>query len=190
MKLIRTMSLLALAALPGMAQSPFEVNAGALLTAGNMRRMVTGNDLTGSAISFAGRFEIKPGTDHRFHFGLLGVKFKTGSGLEGAAPKHLHFGYDIVHQLSPKTTFFGGLTGTKWKQDEAKATDPLFKDQPTSSNLNASGDNRPRGVKLGARIGLQFAHTAHLSTVVSFTHSEFNKKFNPGWFNVGITWRF
>jgi hypothetical protein len=155
-----------------------------------MQRMVSSNDLAGSAVSFSGRIEIKPGTDHRFHVGLLGVKFVAGSGLEGSAPKHLHFGYDIVHQLSAKTTFFGGLTGTKWKQDEAKATNPLYKNQPVSSNPDASGDNRPRGVKMGARLGLQFAHTKHLSTVVSYTHSEFNKKFNPSWFNVGMTWRF
>lgn len=191
MKIIRPLALAALAGIPALAQSPFEVNVSALLATGDTMRMVRSNDLAGSSLSFAARLEIKPGTDHRFHLGLMGLQFTYGSGMGNAAPKHLHAGYDLVHEATPKLSFFGGLTATRWDQDEGEATDPLYKDQPISStNPNVSGDNRPRGTKFGARAGFQIAHTKHLSTVVSFTQTEFNKKFSPSWISVGMTWRF
>lgn len=190
MKIFRPLALVALAGIPALAQSPFEVNVSALLATGDTSRMVRTNDVAGTSLSFAARIEIKPGTDHRFHLGLMGLQFLHGSGMGNAAPKHLHAGYDLVHQATEKVSFFGGLTATRWKQDEGEATNPLFKDQSLTANPDASGDNRPRGTKLGGRVGLQFAHTKHLSTVVTFTQTEFNKKFAPSWLSVGMTWRF
>lgn len=183
MNLSRTLLALAAAALPAFAQSPFEVNASAILASGDMNKMVQVNNLAGYSVGGAFRIEIKPGLDHRFHLDLMAIRGKMGTGLKGSGPKHLDFGYDVVYQGTEKLSVFGGLMAVKWKIDGADATLPDYTD------LNAR-NNQGKGTKLGARLGVEYAYTKNWKGVLSYTQTEFNKKLQPGWWSAGMTYRF
>lgn len=183
MNLTRTLAALVSIAAPALAQSPFEVSATALIASGDTNRMAQVNNLAGFTLGAACRFEIKPGLDHRLHVDLTSLRAKEGTGLEGSAPKHVQFGYDVVYQAKDKLSVFGGLLAMKWKLDEAKATLPDFTDQ-------GARNNEGKGTKFGARLGLQYAYTKQVSGVLSYTQTEFNKKLNPGWYSMGLAYRF
>ena len=183
----RMITLLALAAVPALAQTPgFEANASLVIGVNDMTRITSGNDLAGQSLDFAFRLDMSKGFAHRFHLGLLGIKGKPGSGLEGASPKHLMLGYDVMHDFG-KWTFYGGLLAIKWKQDDAKTTDPAFGDFGVGT---ANTNNKPKGTKLGGRIGAEYAFTPHWRGVFGYNQTEFNKKYQPGWWSLGVTYRF
>jgi hypothetical protein len=192
MTIFRTAALLALASLPGMAQSPFEMNVSLLTGIQDMNRLSSSNDLVGTSLAFGLRLEIKPGLSHRIHLGALGIKSKPETGMGSSSPRHIHFGWDVMQELSPKWTAFGGLTGTKWKHEEtnnARFSDRGI-DYPQGSTTVRYTNNSPKGTKLGARLGLEYNFSANLKGTISFSQSEFNKLYNPGWFSWGVTYRF
>lgn len=183
----RTITLLAFAAMPAFSQTlGFEANVSLAIGVGDMARLTSGNDLAGSSIDLGVRLDMADGFSHRFHVGLLGVKGKPGTGLEGAAPKHLMFGYDVMQEFK-KWTFYGGLMAVKWKHDDGTTTDPNFGDIVVGTT---STNNSPKGTKLGARIGTEYAFTNNLRGVLGYNQTEFNKRYQPGWWNLGVTFRF
>ena len=189
MNFSRTLLALAAISMPSMAQSRYEASVSLVLASGDLNKMASSNNLAGYSLGGAVRFEIKPGLDHRFHLDAMSFRSKTGTGLQGnRAPKHLSFGYDVVYQSSDKLSVFGGLLGMKWKQDSASATLPDFTDKSIPGN--ALPNNEGKGTKLGARIGLEYAYTKNWKGVFSYTQTEFNKRLNPGWYNLGVTYRF
>jgi opacity protein-like surface antigen len=151
-----------------------------------MNKISSGNDIVGQSLDFAYRFERTGGFAHRFHLGALGLKGKPGTGLEGSTPKHLMLGYDAVQSYT-KWTFYGGLMAFKWKQDDGKITDPNFGDFGSGT---ANTNNKAKGTKLGARVGVEYAFTSSWRGVLGYNQTEFNKKYQPGWWNLGVTYRF
>lgn len=180
----RMLALLALIAMPAMAQTvSFETGATAVIAVGDLNRMIRSNNLTGYTIGGAVVIEPKAGLGHRFHLDLMSIRGRDGTGLEGSSPKHLQFGYDVLYQATEKLSVYGGFIGMKWKQDETKATLPDYNDLNNRNNLG-------KGTKLGARIGVEYSYTKNWKGVFGFTQTEFNKKFQPSWFSLGLTYRF
>lgn len=175
---------LALAAAPLVAQTPFELRGAMILGGSDLGKMTSSNNLSGYSLDVAGRLDIKPGLAHRFYVGALALSGARGTGLEGSeAPRHFHYGWDVVYQATDKLSVYGGFLAQRWKIDEAKATLPAFTDQNNRNNLG-------KGTKLGARIGVEYAYTKHVSGILGFTQTEFNKLYQPGWFDLGVAYRF
>lgn len=196
MKLMHTLSALTLLALPLSAQIAVEASANAVIASGDMNRMVLGNNLTGASLGLGLRIPIAAGFGHRVHLDLFGMKGAPGTGLEGAGPKHLAAGWDLTQDLNKKWTLYGGLMAVKWKQDEGKVTNPNFGDiartSPNGQLFPATGNtnNSPKGTKLGARIGVEYTFSKALSMNLGFQQTEFNKIYQPGWFGLGVTYKF
>lgn len=188
MKLFRTIPLLALGVLPAFAQTPgFEANVSTMIGVGDMTRITSANDLVGNSLELGFRLDMADGVAHRFHLGAFGVKGKPGTGLEGSSPKHFVVGYDIMKDFK-KWSFYGGLMAVKWKQDDGKITDPAFGDIVPGSATN--NNNKGKGTKFGARIGTEYIFNAHWRGVIGYNQTEFNKRYQPGWWNLGVTYRF
>lgn len=184
MNSVRMLTLLALIAMPAMAQKvSFEAGTAAVIGTGDLNRMVRTGNLVG--YTFGGAVVIEPsaGLGHRFHLDLMSIRGLDGTGLESSSPKHLQFGYDVLFQATEKVSVFGGFIGMKWKQDEAKAILPDYTDLGNRNNLG-------KGTKLGARIGLEYSYSKNWKGVLGFTQTEFNKKYQPSWISLGLTYRF
>lgn len=180
----RILASLALAAAPLLAQTPFEIRGAMMIGGNDLSKMTASNNLAGYSLDLAGRLEIKPGLAHRLYLGALALNGVQGSGLEGSqTPKHIRYGWDVVYQATDKLSVYGGFLAQRWKIDEAKATLPTFTDLNNRNNLG-------KGTKLGARIGLEYAYTKHVSGILGFTQTEFNKVYQPGWFDLGVAYRF
>jgi len=202
MKLTRTLSALVLLALPLSAQVAVEVSANAVVASQGMNQMVVGNNLAGTSFGLGLQIPITPSFGHRIHVNVMSMRGVAGSGMEDsghfyqAKPQHLYAGWDITQKLGKKWTVYGGLMAMKWKQDDAQITNPNFGDIarpsgsvilfPSSTNTN----NSAKGTKLGARIGVERPLARGVSMNFSYQQTEFNKIYNPGWFNMGLTYRF
>lgn len=174
---------LPLVALPLCAQSapggnPFEFTGTITIANADMNKMVRSNNLAGYSLGFAARQEIKPGLNTRLHIALMSLRGNDGTGLDNASRPHVNGGLDIMQDVN-RWTFFGGLTATQWKQNPNTATLPLF-----------TGANATSGVKLGYRIGAEYAFTPQVRGTLSFNQAEFNKVLNPSWYALGMTYRF
>lgn len=157
----------------------FEATGSVVIASQDTNRLLSNNNLAGTILGVGFRAQIHPGLNHRLHLNLMGLKAAQDTGMSGAAPKHLVFGWDIMQDVG-KWSFFGGVMGVKWKQDIQADTAPKYQ--------GLRGE--PKGTKFGARIGAEYAHTPNLHSTFSYNQTEFNRDINPGWWGVGLTYRF
>lgn len=174
-------------ALPCSAQHFLEAQASLVSVAPETRRLVAGGSLAGTSlgIAYRGRLQIS-GVEHRIHLDLLGLRAKEETGMEGAAPKHVEFGWDLISTYG-KWSFFGGLQGIRWKQTVDAQTSTQFRDLSQTGTTNYF--NSPKGTKVGARLGLEYSVRTDLSVAASYTQTEFNKMHNPGWWSLGVVYK-
>jgi hypothetical protein len=190
MKNIRTLLTLSLLASPLLADGPkhgFEAQASLVIASQDTNRMVDGNNLTGTSVGVAYRGELAAGLFHRVHVDLTGMKAKPETGMSGAAPKHLSFGWDIMQDVG-KWSFYGGILGIKWSQSIDDRTSTNYRDLNLAGTSNSN--NSPKGTKFGARFGVERSLTKNLCFVLGYTQTEFNKKLNPAWYSLGLSYRF
>lgn len=174
---LKRLFILPLMALPLMAEgNPFEVSLTGIVGTADLNKMTKNN--TGLAVGVALRHELKEDLNLRLHLSLISLEGEDGTGLENKNRPHAHAGFDVMQNVG-KWSFFGGITGTQWKQNAITAT-----------NANYRGANDASGVKLGYRIGAEYALVKGLRAQASFNQAEFNKVFNPSWYSVGVVWRF
>ncbi len=180
---IKTIAILPLLALSLAAgeDRPFglEASSSLVIASQDMNKLTDGGNLAGYTLGLGLRSQIKPGLNHRLHVDLMSFRGGRQTGLEGASPKHMLFGWDILQDLG-KWTVFGGLMGVKWKQDIKSDTLAVYQ------GLRGEA----KGVKFGARIGAEYAITPNWHSTISYNQSEFNRNLNPGWWGVGLTYRF
>ena len=190
-KAIAALAAISLPALAQASEHTLEGQLSTVLVSPETRRLVQGSSVTGSSlgtslgIAYRGRLPVS-GIQHRIHVGLLGLKAKEATGMDGAAPKHLSFGWDLLSGYGD-WTFYGGLLGQRWKQSVDAQTTSEFRDWNQAGTVNYL--NSPKGTKLGARLGAELAIHAKFSLFTSYTQTEFNKKHNPGWWNLGVVYR-
>lgn len=158
-------------------RSPFEAGLATNIATADAKKMSSGSNPTGYTLSLGLRTELHPGLSTRVHLGLMSFSGRTGSGLENRKRLHPHAGLDLMKDYA-RFSFFGGLTATQLRQ-AVTASDPDF-----------SGANRGEGVKLGLRVGAEYTIGKGFGAVVTFSQSEFNRKFNPSWVSAGIVYRF
>jgi hypothetical protein len=168
---------LPLAAQSAAERSPFEANLATTLATADTKKLSSGSNPTGYLLGLAYRMELYPSLDSRIHLGFMSFAGKEGSGLENKKRPQLHFGWDLMKNHG-RLGFFGGLTGTQWKQSVA------------ASNPDFIGANRAEGIKLGARVGAEYTIGYGFSAQVTFDQTEFNRKFNPSWVGIGAVYRF
>lgn len=182
--------LLATAATGLLADDPkhaFEAQASAVIASADTTRMVDGGNLNGMSFGLAYRGKLGDGLHHRAFVDLTGLKGRIETGLSGAAPKHLSFGWDIIQDVD-KWSLYGGLFGFRWKQTVDDQTSSNYRDLSVTGTSNTN--NTPKGTKLGVRIGAERALTRDLAFRMDFTQTEFNKKLNPSWFRLGLIYKF
>jgi hypothetical protein len=185
MNLKRIFAIIPLLTLPLLAAAPkltFEGQFSSVISAGDLNMMTDTGNLTGYSLGAAVRLATREGLSFRLHANLLSIRGNDGTGLENAAPKHFFGGMDICEEFG-KLTVFGGLMAVKWKQGDA--TTPNY-----SVVLSPYSDNRSKGTKFGGRIGVEYAITPALHGVASFNQTEFNRKTNPSWLSLGVSYRF
>ncbi len=168
---------LSLAAQPPAERSPFEANLTSVIAMADAKKLSSRSNPAGYLLGLAYRAELYPSMEARLHLGFMSFAGKDGSGLENKKRPQLHFGLDLMKAYE-RFTFYGGLTGTQWKQS-INASDPDF-----------TGFNRATGIKLGARAGAEYLIGRGLTAQLSFEQTEFNRKFNPSWIGAGIVYRF
>lgn len=173
---------LSLLAAPLMAEdpattNPFEFNLNSVIANGDLNRMVRSGNLAGYTLGFGARSELRPGLNARLHLAFMSIRGADRTGLENANRPHTTGGLDIMQDLA-KWTFYGGLTATQWKQ------------APTATLPAYTGLNTSNGVKLGYRLGAEYAFTKNVRANMAYSQSEFNKVLNPSWYSLGLTYRF
>jgi len=176
-------------AMPAFAQAPahaLEAQASLVSVSPETLRIVDGRSLAGLALGLAYRGRLQDtGLQHRVHLDLLGLRTTEATGMEGAAPKHLEFGWDLLFPKG-RWTLYAGFQGIRWKQSLDDQTSNDFRDYSlTGTRLM----NSPQGTKLGARVGAEFALRPGFAAFAGYTQTELNKKHNPGWFSLGVTYR-
>lgn len=180
----------AVLALPALAEEPrhiVEAQASLVSVAPETRRMVAGRALAGTSLGIAYRGQMQPGVfEHRVHLDLLGLRAKEETGMDGAAPKHFSFGWDLIY-LKGKWSIYTGLQGMRWKQSIDAQTGTEYRDYNEAGTVKYL--NSGRGTKVGGRVGLEYALHKDISLFTGYTQTEFNKKYNPGWWNVGVLYR-
>lgn len=180
-------ALLPLLATPLMAQQPsldFEGNLGVIQAFGDLKdNMADKDNVAGYTLGVAARFHARPGLSHRIFLNALAVRGKEGTGMDTYSPKHINAGYDICLDAGENLTVFGGMGIVKWSQNEETITLPDFSDE---AGLN----NRGKGTKVAGRIGLEYKLGKGFAAQATYTQTEFNKKYNPSWFMVGVSYRF
>ena len=189
MTILRSLALAALAvpALAGETRHSLEAQASLVSVAPETRRLVDGRALSGTSIGIAYRGHLQPGgLDHRVHLDLMGLRAKEITGMDGAAPKHFCFGWDLIYPQGRWSAYFG-LQGTRWKQSIDAQTGTEFRDTNEAGTVKYL--NSGKGTKIGARLGLEYGIRGNLSLFAGYTQTEFNKKYNPGWFNLGVVYR-
>ncbi len=182
--------LLAAASTGLLAQGPkhaFEAQASAVITSQDTNRMVDGGNLNGLSLGLAYRGRMGEGLHHRAFVDLTGLKARVVTGMSGAAPKHLSFGWDIIQDVG-KWSVYGGVLGMRWKQTVDSQTSSDYRDLSVSGTSNTN--NTPKGTKMGIRIGAERALGKDLAFRVDFHQTEFNKKLNPSWFRLGFLYKF
>jgi hypothetical protein len=177
-------------ALPTMASEPknfLEAQASMMSVAPETRRLVEGSSLAGISFGVGYRGWLpSTGLQHRVHVDLFGLKAKPETGMDGAAPKHLEFGWDLIFNKRG-WSFYSGFLGVKWKQAIDAQTSNEFRDLNEAGTANAR--NSAKGTKIGGRVGVEYAFRRDFSVFAGYTQTEFNKKHNPGWWNVGVLYR-
>lgn len=158
-------------------RSPFEAQFTANIATADAKKMSSGSHPAGYTVSLAMRHELHPGLSTRVHLGLMSFAGREGSGLENRKRLHPHAGFDLVKEYQ-SLSLFGGLTATQLRQ------------AVVTSHPDFSGANRGEGVKLGLRLGAEVAIGRGFGALVTFSQSEFNRKFNPSWVSAGIVYRF
>ena len=158
-------------------RGPYEASLSTTIGTADSKKISSGSNPTGYLLSFGLRTELHPALSTRVHFGFLSFSGKDGSGLENRNRLHPHFGLDLMKDYGALHVF-GGLTGTQFRQ------------AVTASNPDFTLANRAEGVKLGYRAGAEYDIQKGFSATASFTQTEFNRKFNPSWVNVGLLYRF
>jgi hypothetical protein len=159
------------------SSNPFEFNLNVVIANGDLNRMVRSNNLAGYTLGFGARSELRPGLNTRLHLALMSIRGADKTGLENANRPQTTGGLDIMQDVD-KWTFYGGLTATQWKQGP-NPTLPAF-----------SGANTTNGVKMGYRIGAEYAFSKNIRANMAFNQAEFNKVLNPSWYSLGLTYRF
>lgn len=181
---------LAILALPALAGEPvhsIEGQASLVSVAPETRRLVNGRALAGTSFGIAYRGPIRSGDlEHRIHLDLMGLRAAEVTGMDGAAPKHFCFGWDLLYPRGKWSAYFG-LQGTRWKQSIDAQTGTEFRDYNEAGTVKYL--NSGSGTKIGARLGLEYGLRGNLRLFAGYTQTEFNKKHNPGWFNLGVTYR-
>lgn len=176
-------------ALPLLAQDArhaLEAQASLVSVAPETRRLINGRALAGTSLGLAYRGEIRPGLEQRIHVDLMGLRAAEVTGMDGAAPKHLELGWDVLF-LRGKWSFFSGIVALRWKQSIDDKTSDGFRDYNIAGTTN--NYNSAAGTKLGARVGAEYAFRKDLSGFVAFTHTEFNKQHNPAWWQIGVAYK-
>jgi hypothetical protein len=168
---------LPLAAQAADERSPFEASLASTLATADTKKLSSGSNPTGYLLGLAYRMELYPGLGSRLHLGFMSFAGQEGSGLENKKRPQLHFGWDFMKDYG-RLSVFGGLTATQWKQSV------------NASNPDFTGANRAEGLKLGARVGAEYAIGKGFSAQVTFDQTEFNRKFNPSWVGIGAVYRF
>ncbi len=158
-------------------RSPFEASLTSTIATADMKKISSGSNPVGYTLALGYRGELHPGLSTRVFLGFMSLSGLEGSGLENKKRPQVHGGWDLIKDYGPLSVF-GGLTATQWKQ-AVSATDPNF-----------IGANKPEGIKLGARIGAEFAIGKGFSGTLAFEQTEFNRRFNPSWVSVGVVYRF
>lgn len=158
-------------------RSPFEASLASLVATTDTKKISSGSNPPGYMLGAGFRSELHPGLSTRIHFSFVSFAGKEGSGLENRNRLHLHFGWDLIKEYG-HLNFFCGLTGTQWRQ------------AVTASHPDFTLANRAEGVKLGGRVGAEYALGKGFSAVLTFNQTEFNRKFNPSWVSVGALYRF
>lgn len=200
---MRSLMALPFLALPLAAQVQLEGNLSLMFATQDMNKMVAPNSilgahttsLAGTALGGAIRLPVSETFSHRFHLNLLGFKGNPGSGLENARPRHWYGGYEACQRVGGAWTVFGGMFAIDWNEDADRVTDPNYGDIsrlsgnpllfPATSNTN----NSPKGLKLGARFGVERSFGKSWSVHATFHQSEFNKIYTPSWILLGFTYR-
>lgn len=175
--LILGMGLPPLAGQEAPPRGPFEASLTSIVATTDTKKISSASNPPGYMVGAGFRAELHPGLSTRVHFAFVSFAGKEGSGLENRNRLHLHFGWDLIKEYG-RLNFFGGLTGTQWRQ------------AVTASNPDFTLANRAEGVKLGARVGAEYALGKGFSAVLTFNQTEFNRKFNPSWVGVGAMYRF
>lgn len=182
---VKRLFALPLLALPLLSQeaakstNPFEFQATGIIANGDMNKMVRSGNLAGYALGFAVRSELKPGLNTRLHGSFMSLRGANGTGMENPSRPHVNVGIDVLQDVGAKWGFFGGLTGTYWKQSLVTNTLPSF-----------SGANSVNGLKLGFRVGAEYAFSNTVRGQFAFNQAEFNKLLNPSWYSLGVVYRF
>lgn len=162
----------------------FEGNLGVVQAFGDLRdNMVDRDGVAGFTFGVAARYYARPGLSHRLFVNGLAIRGKEGTGMDTYSPKHINAGYDMCFEVGEKLTAFGGIGMVKWCQNEDSITLPDFTDE---GGLN----NRGKGTKFAGRLGLEYNLGKGFAAQVVFTQTEFNKKYNPSFFTVGVAYRF
>lgn len=188
----RSFALIPLLSMSLLAEAPkfgLEGQVSLVAATGDLNKMVDTGNLTGYNGGLAFRIETKPGFGFRLYANLMSIRGIDGSGLESPKPKHLNAGVDLTQEYG-KLTFFGGMGIMKWKQDDATTTLASFADVPLTVPATLNAQNKGKGTKFAGRIGMEYAITPKLHGVISYTHTEFNKVFQPSWLSFGVSYRF
>ncbi|MBI4912828.1 MAG: hypothetical protein HY823_08815 [Acidobacteria bacterium] len=176
---------------PGLsAEDPkhaFEAHVSTLFASQDTVRMVEGGKLSGMSVGLAYRGQLNAGLHHRVFVDLTGLRAKAETGMSGSAPKHLGFGWDIIQDVN-KWSFYAGLFGIRWKQAVDQQTTNDYRDLASSGTTNYN--NTPKGTKFAMRLGAERALTKDFCIRVDYTQTEFNKKLNPGWYSLGLLYKF
>lgn len=181
------LALLAVPALAGESRHSIEAQASMVSVAPETRRLVDGRALAGTSFGIAYRGPLQAGVlEHRVHVELMGLRAKEITGMEGSAPKHFIYGWDLIY-LQGKWSAYFGLQGMRWKQSIDAATGTEFRDYNEAGTVKYL--NAGKGTRIGARFGLEYSLRKDISLFAGYTQTEFNKKHNPGWFNLGVMYR-
>lgn len=181
------LAVLALPAVAGESRFTLEAQASLVSVAPETRRLVDDHALAGNSFGFSIRGPVQAGIlDHRVHLDLLSLQAKAATGMDGPAPKHLSFGWDLIY-MKGKASFYFGLMGMRWRQSIDPETGTDFRDTNEAGTVRYL--NSGKGTKLGARAGVEYPLSKDFNFFVGFSQTEFNKKYNPAWFNVGVVYR-
>jgi len=152
--------------------------------------MDTGNDMkamrdgTGYSLGVALPIKLSDSAALRLHLSSVFFDGVQGSGLTAQRP-NMMFGVEVKKQVWDKLSVFGGPFGMKWNQNPIAATDVRF-----ANNAATYNSDMGTGVKLGARVGLDYEITDLFVVHAFWTVAEANRRFSPSWLTIGGAVRF
>jgi len=152
--------------------------------------MDTGNDMkamrdgTGYSLGVALPINLSDSAALRLYLSSVFFDGIQGSGLTAQRP-NMMFGMEVKKQLWNKLSVFGGPFGMKWNQNILAATDVRFANNAATYNSDLG-----TGVKLGARVGLDYEINDMFLVHAYWTVAEANRRFSPSWLTIGGAVRF